>query len=1100
MSVEDGFRLIARRAQLMQSLPAGGKMAAVFADEASVKRTLAAVGNRVAIAALNGPQNTVISGEESAVTEILDEFKRKGVKSQALATSHAFHSPAMEPILNELDRAAGEVQIATPHISIISNLTGQLADQQTYADATYWSRHARQPVRFVDGLRAIRELGCQAFLEIGPQPTLIGMGRRCLSDQELFWLPSLRKGRDDWQMMLDSLSQLFVRGAKLDWQSFDQDYVRRRCDLPTYPFQRKRYWVDCERRNWSAGSTAGKTGENLHPLLGRRIATPVAERIYESQISASQPPMLSEHKVQDTVVVPGACYVDMALAAAAADGEHWNVENVTMLQPLVLTNQRVTLQTIVAPQRPGVSSFRMVSVAENEDGGEPQFVTHAAGELRSGTKVNVESDRIDLDAARERIKGEPFDEAWRRDQAARVGLQYGHGFSWADRNWVDGDNGLAAFRFPTAADRLDDHRLHPGLLDTMFQLLGSTLHDRVNDAFVPLQIGRVRLCRKPEGEMWALASLDSLDEQTAVGDVRVYSSEGELIAECQGLQLRRVARDWLRRVVAGPQPNWLYEMAWEPQALEPTNGDAPSPIRNPKSEIRNPISWLLLDDHRGLGQSLAERLAVRGDECRVVASTLDSNEIKQAVANFVADKTDATKSVVYLAGLDIDNDTSAPDFDAARQRGWGGVLDLVKKLVTSGVIPLPRLWLATRSCQAVGTASQELSLAQSPVWGMGRVIAVEHPELQCTLVDIDRSGIEANSDMLFGELTTNRRETQVAYREGVRYVARLRSAEKNAALKVPQGEPYRLKIKSKGQLDQVALHAAVRMRPGPGQVEIKVRATGLNFRDVLNVLDLYPGDPGPLGCECAGVVESVGAGVQNFKPGDEVLALAPASFATYAITLAEFVVRRPSQLSIEQAASLPIAFATVHYALRKLGQINQSSRVLIHSATGGVGLAAIQVARRAGAEIFATAGSETKRQYLRDMGIEHVMDSRSVDFAEQIMRATDGAGVDMVLNSLTGDAIGKGISVLAENGHFLELGKTDLWDQQRVSQVHPTATFHPIALDHMMVDQPQTVRELLAEVFAEIENKVLEALPLRCYAIQDTVEAFRHMARAEHID
>src|SRR5208337_4449794 len=274
---------------------------------------------------------------------------------------------------------------------------------------------------------------------------------------------------------------------------------------------------------------------------------------------------------------------------------------------------------------------------------------------------------------------------------------------------------------------------------------------------------------------------------------------------------------------------------------------------------------------------------------------------------------------------------------------------------------------------------------------------------------------------------------------------------------------------------------ATRQPPGPGQVEIKVRATGLNFRDVLNVLNLYPGDPGALGGECAGEIVAVGPGVEHFRPGDAVVGLAPASFASYVTTLAEFVAPKPQHLSFEEAATIPICFLTVEHALRRLGRMQPGERVLIHAASGGVGLAAIQIARQIGAEIFATAGSPRKREYLKSLGIRYVMDSRSLDFADQIRTATGGEGIDLVLNSLTGETIAASLSVLRQGGRFLELGKTDLWDQSRVDAFRPGVKFFAIALDEMMAQEPHVVGSLLHDVLPMFVEKGLHPLPLRTF-------------------
>ena len=243
IGLEDALRLVAARGRLMQQLPAGGAMAAVMADEARVREAIAPFADRVAIAALNGPANTVISGEGAAVTQVLEALAAKQITAQRLVVSHAFHSPLMDPMLYAFERVAAGIAYSTPRIPFVSNVTGTLAGAGFTFDAAYWRRHARGAVRFADGLAALHARGDRVFLEIGPTPTLSGMGRRLLDGDDVAWLASLRKGRDDWQQILEAAGGLFVRGVAVDWAAFDAPYQRRRTLLPTYPFQRERYWV-----------------------------------------------------------------------------------------------------------------------------------------------------------------------------------------------------------------------------------------------------------------------------------------------------------------------------------------------------------------------------------------------------------------------------------------------------------------------------------------------------------------------------------------------------------------------------------------------------------------------------------------------------------------------------------------------------------------------------------------------------------------------------------------------------------------------------------------------------------------------------------------
>jgi acyl transferase domain-containing protein/NAD(P)-dependent dehydrogenase (short-subunit alcohol dehydrogenase family) len=1094
-SLEDGLRLIAERARLMQSLPPGGLMAAVFAPEARVAAALQSCRDQVAIAALNGPENIVISGDEAAVQQVLCRFQGEGVQSKTLTTSHAFHSRRMEPILEPLGRVAESVRCSAPRTPLIANLTARPADASTFADPAYWTRHARSPVRFAESVQALAKDGCEIFLEIGPSPVLLGMARRCLPEDGYAWLPSLRPGCDDWQPLLDSLAELYVRGVRIDWAGVDRDYGPQKTVVPGYPFQTRRYWTSAAEHAAPQGPYAPQRGGRvLHPLLGRRLPLASHDHVFESQLAANRPAMLGDHKIQGRVVMPGAAYLEMALAASAvAHGKPWTVCAANLIEPLALDKTPTTVQTILTPDGPRVASFHVVSVTYSDAEAEPAFTTLAVGRLEAPSQSAPPA--RDMEADRRRFSGEPRDAQWVVEALRKSGLEFGPALLWSSRHWVHGNEGLAELRAARDADKPEDYQIHPGLLDSAFQLTGALLPGAGEgiDAYLPVGIDRLQLYDRPAGAAWCAASLRELKGDVAVSDIQFLESSGRVLVQLEGVRLRRVPRDWLARRLAGPLPDWCYELAWPLQPLDA----APS---NPAQV--EPGRWLIFDCRDGLGAALARRLEAKGHGATLVPAAGGAESRGAAVREFLSTAEAGRRGIVYLSGMDVDGRQEVPDFEAARRHGWGGVLDLVHALSaeSNGKEP-PRLWLVTRGAQAAGDRLLPLCLAQSPVWGMGRVIAVEHPALACTRIDLDPEDRRDASEQLAEEICRGQGEDQVVYRGGQRHAARLQSlrAEGSDGLQVPHGRPYRLEITGRGQLDNVILRPAAREQPGPGQVEIRVRATGLNFRDVLNVLDLYPGDPGPLGGECAGEITAVGPGVERFKPGDAVVGLAPASFAAYALTLAEFVAFKPQHLSFEEAATIPICFLTAELALRRLGQLRRGERVLIHAASGGVGLAAVQIARQVGAEIFATAGNPRKREYLRALGIAHVMDSRSLEFAPQILEATHGEGIDLVLNSLTGETIAASLSVLRAGGRFLELGKTDLWDQERVDQFKPGVKFFPIALDRMMAEEPRNVGQLLAEVMPQFDAKQLQALPLRAFRIPRAVDALRHMARAEHI-
>jgi NADPH:quinone reductase-like Zn-dependent oxidoreductase len=437
---------------------------------------------------------------------------------------------------------------------------------------------------------------------------------------------------------------------------------------------------------------------------------------------------------------------------------------------------------------------------------------------------------------------------------------------------------------------------------------------------------------------------------------------------------------------------------------------------------------------------------------------------------------------------------------------------LVRTQTKAGGSKFPRLWLVTRRSQDAGDATADavepVAVAQAPLWGLGKVVSIELPELRCTKVDLDSAGGSEEVRALFQELWLGGEENQVALRGGTRYAPRLvrYAPEKGEEEKktVSGEEPFRLEVSKPGILDALVLRETTRREPAPGEVEIRVRAVGLNFRDVLMAMGLVTPVVGlsvEVGFECAGEISAVGEGVEGLEVGDGVVAFASGCLSSFVTTSASFVMPKPERLSFEEAATVPIAFFTAHYALSELGRLAEGERVLIHAAAGGVGQAAVRIAQRVGAEIFATAGSPEKREFLRSMGIEHVMDSRSLDFAGEVMGLTGGEGVDVVLNSLAGEFIPKSLSTLRPGGRFLEIGKVDFLRHTRLDLglLQHNISFFAIDLSQMMLRQPDLSRSLLREAMRYFEEGELALLPFETFPISQAVDAFRHMAQAKHI-
>ncbi len=1112
----DGLALAAARGRLMGALPAGGKMAAVFAGEAQVLAAIAPHADRVSIAAYNGPANTVVSGASDAVDAIVAALAADGVKAQALTVSHAFHSPLMEPMLAEFEAVARAVRYRSPQVGIVSNVTGRMAGDEI-AGPDYWVRHVRAPVCFAQSIRSLHADGIRAFVEIGPKPTLTGMGRRCLPDDaEAAWLPSLRPGKDDWAAILDSLAGLYVRGVGVDWAGFDRDCPRRRVDAPTYPFQRQRYWFDLPRVAPRDARRGGPPAlpDAVHPLLGVRLHSPKADRIvFESHLSADAPAYLDEHRIFDRPLLPGTAMLELGLVAArqAFGDRPAALADVNLVEALTLPErEHRTLQVVLSEAAHDSATFEIFSSDASPD---PAWRLHAGGTIVFESPPEPPGLPAAVLAA-PHAWGEPMSVADYYAGFESVGVHYGPAFRGITALWRRDGEALSRLALPASLQPdAGSYLVHPALLDACTQIIGlARPRGAAPDVYVPFSVARYHVRPGGGAQAWGHVRLHAesmvLASETLVADVRVLDDAGAVVASIEGLRLKRIHRQAIGSGDREPGADRLYQVAWRP---------APTPTAPPDS----PDRWLVFADGAGVADALVARLLAAGQTCTVVRvadgwqaqpdgyriDPLRMDDFRRLLAEDAGVGSRPLRGVVYLWSLDLASGEADADSAAADPRLCGGALHLVQALAAQAAGPSmppasPPLWLVTRGAQAAGTDRAVRAPAQAPLWGLGRTAMLEHPELRCVCVDLDPAAdAEQGAAQLLDAIHASDDEDQVALRDGTRYAARLApmSASKAAEHEgLPPG-PYTLGITERGVLDNLVVRPLERRAPGSGEVEIAVRVSGLNFRDVLNALGMYPGDPGPIGGECAGVVVAVGAGVTELAVGDAVIALAPGAFASHVTVPAAVAFRTPANLGLAEAATIPINFLTAWYGLHELAGIGPGDRVLVHAAAGGVGLAAVQIALQAGAEVYGTAGNHEKQAFLRSLGVAHVMSSRTLDFADEVMALTGGRGVTIVLNALADAFIPKSLGVLAAGGRFLEIGKRGVWTAEQVAALNPTLRYHLYDLGAVLHADPERVRGMMRRLIALFEAGTLRPLPLKAFPIARAPDAFRYMAQARHI-
>ena len=1125
-SLEDGLKLIVQRGRLMQAEPPGGGMVAVRAGEDQVRAAIAPFSRTVSIGAINGPRNVVISGAVSDLETVVRRLAADGVQSKNLNVSHAFHSPLMEPILEAFEKAVAGISLQPPAVRLISNLTGRVAKAEEITQPEYWRSHLREPVRFQAGIQTLVESGCDIFLEFGPSPVLLAMGRQCTTNPDALWLPTLRPTRDDWSESLTSLQALHHAGVPVNWKGFDGDYPRQRIQLPTYPFQRERFWFE-SRSGPADDLRTNRFPERpgAHPLLGAPLRSPaLKEAVFQSQLNAQHPAYLVDHQICGHLILPATAYVEMALECARRlfGGGVYCVENLSLEEALHLDFDTPTcMQVVFQAKNEESAAFEMFSAPGDGQDADAVWTRNVRGRLTKASKLETVGDKTAaLQAVRDRC-AESTDVTKLYQRLNEQGFEFGPAFRNVHALWRGTDETLAEITLPESLHSdAGYYRFHPALMDACFQaavqaLLGGALTIAEDEVLLPINIERVQMWGDAPVQIWShgrLRGMPDLEARTFTLDLEVYDREGRALGEIAGLQLKRVKRKTLDRTFPAAEQDWLFEIQWR-KALRPaevTHADL----------LSRPGTWLILEDERGVGESLRTRLTAAGQRCVLARHgpsfvrrgndhfTLDPAnpaEFEQLLEEAGITEERPLRGVLHLWSLDIPTFETMTGEDLAFSQllSCGAALHLVQALGSLKTNSPPFVWLVTRGAQAAPNSSAPVHPAMASLFGLGQVIATEHPELRCRRLDLDQQGTDACGNILFTELSHGEPgEDTVAFRNQTSLVprlARLPSVTTMGTAPKPIPEAVQLEVSPAGILENLRWTSAERAAPGPGEVEIRVQATGVNFRDVLCALGMYPGKIGALGAECAGIVTRAGYGIEDFAPGDRVMAIARGGFSTYVTVRADHVSSLPVGVSLAEAASIPVAFLTTFYGLHHLAHMKIGDRVLIHAAAGGVGLAAVQLARRAGAEIFATAGSSEKRKYLQALGVAHVFDSRSLIFANEIMSGTSGRGVDIVLNSLAGEFITKSVSVLAPGGRFLELGKRGILNREQFRLMRPDCEYDAFDLGEEALEDSSLLPGMFKDLLEAFAKGELRPLPLTSFSNERIIDAFRFMAQAKHI-
>ena len=1056
LSLADAATLVAARGRLMGALPEGGAMLAVEASEEELAASLGELGGAVEIAAVNGPRATVASGEAAAIARLEEAWRERGRKSTRLRVSHAFHSPLMEPMLEEFGEVAAGLELSPPRIPIVSNLTGAEAGAEL-AEPGYWVRHVREAVRFADGVTALAAAGVTRFLELGPDGTLAAMARLRLAEEDgagqALAMPVLRAGRPEVETLIGFLAAAHCQGVELDLGLFFRGRGGRVVALPTYAFQRQSYWLE-HRKGIGDVALLGQAPTG-HRLLGAALRA-AGDRgwIFSGCVSLEQQPWLADHAVLGTVLLPGTAFIELAICAGRQVGAG-EIEELAFEAPLLLAED-APAQLQVTVEEPDEDGRRAVAVysraqplAEN---GDAPWVRHASGMLAApGTAAAVEPLATETWPPE---GAEPLDIEFLYDRLAEAGYDYGPAFQGLQAAWQRGEELYGEVALDDDQARgAEDFTAHPALLDSALHLaLRAALASEEGKLIVPFSVRGVRL---HEAGTASLRFRLTRGEDGAL-QLAAAGPGGDAAIEIEGLVARPIDAGALQGA-GGALFDSLYEVRWAPQRL-------------PEARERT-HRCVALGDRDLPG---AER---RYSDPHALAAAIEGGE---------------PMPDLVLAGV------------AGRERGEGaaeaahaatrGALETLQGWLSEERLAAGRLAFVTRGA-VTARPGEAPDPASAAVLGLVRSAQSEHPG-RFVLVDLDpaASGEEVDWDALIALA-----EPQLALRGEAALAPRLMAVGRGSRLELPAGEPaWCLAPAGGGVLEDLTLFPTPQAegRLESGQVRLSVRAAGLNFRDVLLALNNYAGRA-LLGNEAAGVVTAVGPGVEGLAVGDRVMGSLTNAFGSVAIADHRTLVPLPPDWSFSEGASMPLAFLTAYRGLVDLAALQPGERVLVHAGAGGVGMAAVQLGRHLGAEVFATA-SPRKWAALRELGIDedHLASSRDLGFREKFLAATGGEGVDVILNALAGDFIDASLDLLPRGGRFVEMGKADLREAGAVAASHPGVEYQSFDVAEAGLDR---IGEILAELVELITAGSLRLLPIVNWDVRRAVDAFRYLRDGRNI-
>lgn len=1082
LSLEDATRVVYWRSRCQTVLEGKGKMLAVGMRVEDLRMELVELSDCINIAAINGPKTVTLSGDASALEKLAEKLTKQDIYNTFLRVDVPFHCFLAESIKEEFLTSLGKVTTHKNTIPLFSTVTGEEING-IELDAGYWYKNIRQTVEFYPAMKKMVQEGYDTFIELSPHPILATGINDTLAEEDKkgVSLPSLRRKEDEETIFFDTLGKLIIAENKVEIKKLLGDN-NKYVDLPFYAWQKERFWLETEE------SKKERMGSYTHPhLVGyKRSAKDPNDLIWEVNLNPRTEPYINDHRVQGPMVYPAAGHLDLVLSAAKLSfGKDFVfIENIHFENALLLPEEGTAeIQLEVSSDN---GNYAIYSRMRNTDA---QWKRCSYGKINH-CQDDFFSERVDLEAIKQRlekdmlIEKEPFYKLLGND-----GVQLGEAFQVVNKSYYNQHEALTEIEVNSKiAANYKKFTFQPAMLDgCVHAALIIVQRLLTNDAgvFLPTYVKKIKLYQDAvmSDKIWSYVRITNYDKEKICFNFWIFNANNELILEikdgvCSYIQGTRTGEKKLE--------DYFYNYQWQLKNLEVIK----------ESALQG--KWLVLQNGNHIGAKI-KALLTHHENCRYVTNVAE-----------ITEPLDVEK-IIYLCSLDESEVIDGELLETKQATTGRDLIELIQRVNEQNINP--KIYVVTNGVTQVTGSDAKISPVSAPIWGLVRVVMNEYPQIKTKLIDLSFIPEKAELENLIKELELSEGE-EISLRGKDRYIHIL---EKSDPQKIREeskrkvralGSPYHTVIGNHKIIDNLELREFARRAPAEDEVEIKIHASALNFRDVMMAMGMLSDEAveGGLygrnfGLECSGEITSVGGQVKDLAIGDKVVALSPSCLGGFTHAKACHVAKKPEHFSYEDAATIMIVYLTAYYALSYLCRMKKGDKVLVHAGAGGVGIAAIKLAQLMGAEVFATAGSEQKHNYLKTLGVSHIFSSRDLTFKDRIMEITEGSGVDIVVNSIAGKAITQSINCLAPYGRFVEIGKRDIYDDKRIG-LKPfgnNLAYFAVDVDRLLKQKPEFAGEMIREFMQLFYDKKLDAHPYEKFPISKVKDAFMFLSQSKHI-